>query len=81
MIEKELYDKAVKLTKTDYQLKNYICNEETFNWIIDDLIYIIEDLKDKIDNLIYIIEDLKDKIDNLEEDIRENYKYIGDRYE
>ena len=62
MIEKELYDKAVKLTKTDYQLKNYICNEETFNWIIDDL--------------IYLVEDLKDKIDNLEEDIRENYRPI-----
>lgn len=62
MIEKELYDKVVKLTKTNYQLKDYMCNDEIFNWIIDDL--------------IYLIEDLKDEINNLEEDIEDNYRPI-----
>lgn len=62
MIDKNLYEKIKKLTRTDYELHDYICDSDDFSCMLEDL--------------IYIIEDLKDKIDNLEEDIRENYRPI-----
>ena len=74
-IYKDLYEKTKKITFTDYDAHYEKDPDYEYVWVHE------ENVNSMIDELLYLVDELQEKYDDLKQDIADNYKYIGSYYE
>lgn len=75
-IDKEIYERVVKETRTDYGAQYTKDPDDDFVWVLDE-----HSVESMLDELLYLIDTQRTEYDDLKQDMVDNYKYIGGNYD